>query len=40
MDPGSSKISDIFLCVSYFASQSEGIKLGDGVFDVQIKTFG
>jgi len=30
----SSEISDLFLFVSYFASQSKGIKFGDYFFDV------
>jgi len=29
-----SEISDLLLFVSYFASQSKGIKLGDYFFDV------
>jgi len=32
--PVSSEISDLLLFVSYFTSQSEGIKFGDYFFDV------
>jgi len=39
--PVSSKISDLLLFLSYFTSQSKGIKFGDNFFMcvVQIKTF-
>ena len=32
--PVSSEIADLLLFVSYFASQSKGIKFGDNFFDV------